>query len=171
MSAARDISAAVAAVVAAVRDACADPADQVRALLALAALPGTGPVAQRARRCAVIALARAVRAYQPGSYDEALGVLEQVTDALDREVTAAGDLRQDASFQALRRLRVAVVRDMLARGASLAPLVAVEYPEPMPALVMAQRLYGDATRADELVRRLDPVHPAFMPTRAVVLAR
>ena len=36
--------------------------------------------------------------------------------------------------------------------------------------MLAQRLYGDATRADELIRRATPWHPAFMPTTITVLA-
>ena len=170
-SAGQALAAAVKAVVDAVQATCVDPADQVRVLLAMAAVPGTGPVATRGRRAAVIALARAARAYQPASYDDALAVLQQVTDALDAEITAAGDAFEDRSFNALAALRVAVVRDMLARGASLAPLITVTYAATLPALVVAQLLYGDATRADEVTRRVDPVHPGFMPRRMTVLAR
>ncbi|MBC8726538.1 ArsA family ATPase [Paraburkholderia sp. 31.1] len=37
-------------------------------------------------------------------------------------------------------------------------------PEPMPLLVLAQRLYQDVGRYDTLVRQAAPVHPAFAPT-------
>ena len=59
----------------------------------------------------------------------------------------------------------------MSRGASLAPLVTVTLPEPAPAVVVAQRLYADATRADELVQRIAPVHPLFMPVNMLVLGR
>ncbi|MCV5934699.1 multidrug DMT transporter permease, partial [Escherichia coli] len=34
---------------------------------------------------------------------------------------------------------------------------------PQPSLALANRLYQDAARADELVQAVSPVHPAFMP--------
>ncbi|HBA7856845.1 TPA: multidrug DMT transporter permease, partial [Escherichia coli] len=34
---------------------------------------------------------------------------------------------------------------------------------PQPSLALANRLYQDASRADELVQAVSPVHPAFMP--------
>ena len=170
-SAGQTLAAAVKAVVDAVQAVCVDPRDQLRVWLVMAAVAGDGPVARRGRRAAVIALARAARAYQPSSYDDALTVLQQVTDALDAEITAAGDAFEDRSFNALQALQVAVVRDMLARGASLAPLRTVTLSGNLPALVVAHLLYGDATRADEVVRRVDPVHPGFMPRSMTVLAR
>jgi prophage DNA circulation protein len=41
----------------------------------------------------------------------------------------------------------------------------------MPALSLAQRLYQDAGRSDELVAEAVPIHPAFMPSRCRALAR
>ena len=87
----------------------------------------------------------------------------------DLVVTEAGDLGDDGPFLALQALETAVVADLIARGASLAPLVTRTFGTNLPALVVAARLYGDATRADELVDRVDPVHPLFMPTSMLVL--
>ena len=97
-------------------------------------------------------------------------LLEQVTAALDAEITAAGDAGSDTSFEALRQLRIACVADLTARGADLAPLVTRRFGASLPHLVVAATLYGDATRADELVRRADPPHPLFMPVSMQVLA-
>ena len=41
---------------------------------------------------------------------------------------------------------------------------------PMPSLALAQRLYRDPDRADDLVARAAPAHPAFMPVRFKALS-
>jgi prophage DNA circulation protein len=116
------------------------------------------------RRAAVIALAQAASGYQPTSHDDAAAVRIQVTGRLDAEIAIAGDQGQDETYNALRDLRTAVVQDLTARGTSLAALVVVSTPLSLPAPVLAQRLYRDAGRADELVAEANPIHPAFMPT-------
>lgn len=145
------------------------PGDQIRAMAYMATASGAGPFAVRARRGAVIAMARAAQLYQPSSYDDAQAVLATVAGPMEGVITEAGDLGDDQVYVAFQELRTAVVADITDRGASLAPLATVTLPEPLPALVVAQRLYGDASRAEELVARVDPIHPLFMPVQMLVL--
>jgi prophage DNA circulation protein len=63
-----------------------------------------------------------------------------------------------------------VALDLATRGAALPASVQINTPAPQPSLVLAQRLYRDPTRADQLVVFADPVHPAFMPTSFGALA-
>ena len=162
---------AIRCVVAALRAAVPDPLEQIRALLPLTAAGGSGPTAVRARRAAAIGLGRAARDLQPRSSDEALRVLALVSAALGQQILVAGDAGDDRSYLALRALRSAVVADLAARGATLAPLAPVERPRPLPSLVLAQQLYGDPGRADELVQGAGDVpHPLFMPTGFQALA-
>lgn len=163
--------AAVQSLLDTVSSAIIAPADRLRAYEMLALVPGSSSLAVLARRLAVIALCRASRNYIPSSFDDAQAVLLDVTDALDIQITAAGDADDDASYDALRALRRAVVADLTARGASLAPLVTRTFGDTLPQFVMAQLLYNDARRADEIVRRVDPVHPLFMPVTVQVLGR
>ena len=181
-----DFVTALQALAAALVDSCADPADSVRLAQELAifapaaAVPGSlvgqamgamqSAVGDACRRAAVVALARASVSYQPASYDDAVRVRQLVCDALDAEITIAGDQGEDKSYNALRALRRAVVEDFEARGANLAPIKDFSIAAPLPALVVANRLYGDAARADELVTQANPVHPLFMPTRFKALA-
>lgn len=123
------------------------------------------------RRASVIALAQATLSYQPSSHDDAATVRTQVTQLLDAEITVAGNQGQDATYNALRDLRTAVVQDLTSRGTSLAALVVVNTPLSLPAPALAQRLYKDAARADELVAEANPIHPAFMPVAFRALAR
>lgn len=174
------------AVAAASLAAATSPADQVRILVRMAsfspsastdisAIGQAQATAQTAtgalcRRVALATYAQATSAYQPASYDEALA-LRTTADALfDAEIVIAGDLIDDASGTALRQLRTAVFDNLTARGADLAPLKTVTFGETLPAFVVAQRLYQDATRAPELIGRTGVIHPAFMPLGMQVLA-
>jgi len=97
--------------------------------------------------------------------------LVDVTAAIDAAaVTAGGGL--DDLFAALRALRIAVVEDLRVRGASLAHVRTFSLPAPLPALSLAQRLYRDAARADELVGEAGDscVSPLFMPVTLQALA-
>ena len=171
----------------AVRLACAAPADALRLLTQLAKFQpspfaaGTDAeglhitalaisAAALFRRAAGISLARASADYQPTSQQDAEAVRDNVAGVLDCLEVEAGDRFEDASFAALDALRVAVVNDLTQRGASLAPVVTRNFAVNLPAAVMAWRLYSDATRADDLVTRNNPPHPAFMPTTVEALA-
>ena len=115
------------------------------------------------RRAALAAMAVAGSNYQPASSNDAAAARNQVLAVLDAEVATAGDQFEDDVFSALKALRAQVVQDLNARGAQLPTLVTVTFGIELPSLVLAQRLYRDATRADELVTRANPIHPAFMP--------
>lgn len=116
------------------------------------------------RRYAIAALARAVATYAPSSYDDAAATLRYVTGIIDAEILIAGDSGDDDSYSALRDLRQGVVTTLTSTGATLPQLQEFAFRAPMPSLVMASRLYGDASREAELVEQADPIHPAFMPT-------
>lgn len=133
---------------------------------------GTMQTAQQAlfSRTAAIALATAASNYAPFSADDASAVRAQVTGVLDDTITGAGDAGDDQSYVALIALRAAVVQNLNARGAALPAVVPIVSAGPLPALALAQRLYRDPSRADELVAEADPPHPAFMPTRFLGLA-
>ena len=187
MSGATDFAAAAQALAEALRAATTDPADGVRVLQSLATFypsdptsVSTGGAARAAmqaacgelfRRAALVSLCRAARAYQPWSADDALALRKTVCDLLDAEILIAGNEGADPTFNALRDLRAAVVRDLTQRGANLAQLEVVSSPNVVPAPVIAQRLYRDSRRADELVVQADPPHPAFMPVSFQALSK
>ncbi|WBO20984.1 DNA circularization protein [Sphingomonas abietis] len=173
------IAAAVVALVAALADACADPADTLRLLENLvdytptAAFAGSAmgeAIAGMFRRAAAAALVTAVGSYQPTSADDAAAVMQQLAQLLDDLAVDAADAGDDDSYDALRDARVAIVQDLRARGASLAQVTTFTIGQSMPALILAQRLYRDPSRADQLVTIVDPIHPLFMPTTFDALA-
>lgn len=171
---------AAQAYVAAIAASITDPADAVRLLskladFAVADYASTSHIGQARtvaqyvmatvlRRAVLAELATVASNYQPSSYDDAVTVRDAVVEQLDSEILIAGDLGDDASYTALRELRRAVIEDLNERGADLAALKTYTFNAPMPSLVLANRLYQDASRSAELVSQADPVHPAFMPT-------
>lgn len=180
MSGVTDFATAAQALAAALLAATTDPADAIRMLSTLGQFTPNEPVPASGvgaamqtmqsgcgdlfRRAAVVALCRASATYQPASLDDATAVRTQIVTLLDAEILVAGNQGEDATFNALRSLRAAVVQDLTSRGSGLAALTTVKTQAAVPATVLAQRLYRDADRAGELVSQGNPVHPAFMPT-------
>ncbi len=173
------LAAGLQAVTEAVRAACTDPGDALGLLLLLAGYNPTSragadsiglamatvqiAVAAGCRRAALTSLARAAAAYAPSSYQDAVRVRGLVCAAIDAEIMVAGNSGDYATYAALRALRAAVVLDLTTRAGSLAQVATITRPAPQPALVVAYDLYDDASRYDDLVRRVDPVSPLFLP--------
>ena len=172
--------------VATLAGACANPADALRLLgraavfqpVAIASLAPVGAAvaeidtasADLFRRTAIAAMARSAAAYQPSSYDDAAAVRTFVAGFIDAEIDVAGEAGADQSYSALRALRQAVATDLTTRGADLAPIKTFLIADSEPALVLAQRFYGDPGRADELVTHADPANPLFFPAAFKALA-
>lgn len=97
------------------------------------------------------------------SYDDAMNLLDAVSDTLDRAMLNAGDNSEDDLYEALMILRTQTISLLRARGANLAPMQQRRFSASLPALYLANRLYQDADRSDELTDEANPVHPAFMP--------
>lgn len=187
MSSSDNFAAAAQALAAALSATTTDPADAIRLLQSLGAYvaPGATPASpigismatmQAAtgdlfRRAAVVALARASASYQPASANDAAAIRATVCGALDAEITVAADQHADATYNALRTLRAAVSADLTRRGAGLPSVTAISTPAPLPALVLAQRNYGDPDRADDLVTQSNCIHPAFMPLKFSALSQ
>lgn len=113
------------------------------------------------KRAAVIEAVVASSRVEFESHDQAIKIRNALGDQLD---TLAEDAA-DPVYRTLAGLRAAMVADIGARGADLARIDHATLPQTMPALVVAHRLYGDATRADEIVTRNRGIvrHPGFVP--------
>ncbi|QIG93803.1 MULTISPECIES: hypothetical protein [Bradyrhizobium] len=78
----------------------------------------------------------------------------------DAEEIAADDMDQ-MTFQMLVALHGAVTQHLAATARPLPRVVNFRFYEPLPSLVMAYKLYADASRSDELRAENKVVHPAF----------
>jgi prophage DNA circulation protein len=177
---------AIAGLIEAARAMMTNPADQIRILLSLATFTFTDSAggagisgdaatvrdafAVTCRRCVLASLALASANYQPLSYNDAAATRDLVAAALDVEITAAGDMGDDASYSALKALRAAVIEDLTTRGAALPLVITLTLPTNLPTLVVAYRVYRDSSRSDEIAGETGVIHPAFLPTTIQVLA-
>ncbi len=167
-------------VVTALAASAASPADAIRllsSLLTFAPTPVVGAsqvalaqttmqngCADLLRRATVAQVAVSATSYQPTSANDASAMRDSITALLDSEITIAANQGEDGVYTALKTLRQSVVADLDARGSGLAAIATFSFGNTMPALTLANRLYRDATRSDELVVQANPVHPAFMQT-------
>jgi prophage DNA circulation protein len=111
------------------------------------------------RTAAVTAAAVYLSQVDFASFTEAAAARDNLLDAIDDLL----NLADDDVYQDLSDLRSAVVADFAATSADLSRIVSWTPPATLPALVIAQILYGDATRADDIVSRNKVAHPGFVP--------
>lgn len=107
---------------------------------------------------------------------DALATASQATalrDALVAQIDTELEVNDPPAevSKALTDLRVAVVRDVAARSEFLLQRSVFTPQSVLPAVVLAHRIYQDATRADELVARNDVKHPAFVPAKPLEVLR
>ncbi len=122
------------------------------------------------RRTAIIEGVRTSSQIQFASYNDALNMEQSLSTYLDTEMesTSVNSYGQpipidDDLYVALGALKVAMVRDITARGANLAPLTQVTLPITMPSLVAAFKVYGESTQELDFVARNNIRRPGFMP--------
>lgn len=176
---AQDVATSIVAMIQALADACADPADAIRLLeqVLLFAPARTEASTQiglaitgMVQRAAASSLVIAVGQYQPSSADDAAAMVQRIVGLIDTVATAAADAGDRETYTALSSALGAVVRDLRARGATLARIKTFTTPRALPALVLAQRWYADADRAPQIVTQSNAPSPLFQPTTIQALA-
>ncbi|HED1307161.1 TPA: DNA circularization protein [Kluyvera ascorbata] len=105
----------------------------------------------------------------PTSRDEAEQLAQRVSQQLDEALVVVGDRADDELYNALLSIRTAFISTIMERSSGLSDLMSVTMTQPIPALTLANRLYQDASRADELIQEALIPHPAFMPLTMKVL--
>jgi prophage DNA circulation protein len=98
------------------------------------------------------------------SYEDVVAVRTRVVALCDRLEEDA----TDAVYEALAEVRAQAIAELAVRGATLRPLRPYVTAFPRPSLTLAQRLYQDPSRAEELVARTGAVHPGFLPQTGLV---
>lgn len=108
---------------------------------------------------------RAIADTDFASYQDAVAMRDRAADLLDRLMVRSADAGDDDGAQAFADLRLAMIRDVTARGGSLARLQSLTPRHAEPALVIAYRTYGGnvEARAAEIVSRNRIAHPGFVP--------
>jgi prophage DNA circulation protein len=95
------------------------------------------------------------------SADEAAAARDTMTELGD--TVAEGDYIHRDLFVALEDVRATLSAHLTSTAQDLPALTTYTPPETMPALVIAWELYGDITRADEIIDRNSIQRPNFVP--------
>lgn len=119
---------------------------------------------------AVVGIAQLYAATDFDSAEDAESARDQLTGLVDAQAEAAAAAGDGALYESWQAIYAAVSADLTIRGKSLPDLITYKTASPLPALVLAQRLYQDAARAQELVARNAAPHPGFMPLTGEALS-
>lgn len=111
------------------------------------------------RRAGIIEAARVVPGIDFAYQQEAFDLRDELGVLLDGEMETASD----PVYRGLVGVRAALVKDVNSRAPGLAKIVSARAASTEPSLVTAYRLYGDASRADEIAARNRLRHPGFVP--------
>ncbi|MEF9677711.1 DNA circularization N-terminal domain-containing protein [Pectobacterium aroidearum] len=117
------------------------------------------------------AMVSAAVEYTPSSSDEATALQNRVCEKLDDALVNVGNRAEDDVYAQLLELRKSFIDAMRIKSGTLASVMQVTVPKTLPSLTLANRLYQDATRSDELIQETNPRHPAFMPTTFTALRK
>lgn len=139
-----------------------------------AALLGEAPeafiavaVAHAGERFCLTQIARIIADTKYTSRSDADAQLGRIEATFDPAVMDAADEHDTASYRALLTLQGAVIRDLVDRSMLLPRRINFHFDATMPTLWLAQRIYYDGARADEILKENKVVHPAF-PLRDLV---
>ena len=112
-------------------------------------------------RAATLTAARLVAETDWVSRQDAEAAGNDTLALIDAQMTTAEPI-SDAVYTALVTLRAAVSEDLRTRAVALPGMTSYTPQRTLPALVVAHRLYGDATRADEIAVRNNVPHPGAL---------
>jgi prophage DNA circulation protein len=89
-------------------------------------------------------------------------VKNMINDAFAPLEEEIADQMDAMTYRAIISLHAAITFHLYATARPLPQMLSFRFGIPMPTLMIAQRLYADAGRADELRQENKVVHPAFM---------
>ena len=112
-------------------------------------------------RGATLAAARLVAETDWVSRQDAEAAGADTLALIDHAATTSEPI-SDQVYGALVKLRAAVSEDLRTRAVALPGMTTYTPQRTLPALVVAHRLYGDATRADEIAVRNNVPHPGAL---------
>lgn len=115
-------------------------------------------------RLALITETRVISQTVFSSRTDVEALLAQLNAAFGAAEEDASENREAAVYRALVNLHAATVRDLLARSRPLPRMTTYQLARPTSSIRLAQRLYYNAARAEELWRenRKQTPHPLFM---------
>jgi prophage DNA circulation protein len=126
-------------------------------------LLGAALVRDAAIRLTLAMEGRAIAAMDFVSRQDVAQVKAAIQQPFQDAEEIAADSMDQMTFQALIGLHGAITNHLVETARPLPRMLGYHFNEPLPSLVMAYKLYGDASRADEMRDENKIVHPAFCP--------
>jgi hypothetical protein len=102
--------------------------------------------------------------------DEAQNMVLHVRDMFDAAKDLGIDEASISVYQTLNAMGGAVVNHLALAELQLPRVIEYQTQMPMPSLYLANRIYQDASRADEITEANGVIHPAFCPVNLRVLS-
>lgn len=93
------------------------------------------------------------------TYNQAITTRDLLLEQIDTLIETS----TDDEYYPLVDLQTALMKRVDDVAPGLQKIQQIQLQQPVPALVLAHTLYGDATKADELISRNSVKHPSFMP--------
>jgi DNA circularisation protein N-terminus len=128
-------------------------------------------LAEIVRMAGLVAFAKAAAARIYSDRREAIQARADAAEMFGAELESAGESGRHHAWTELAELNGRLAEYLTRRIADLAPVIGLEAASSMPSLWWANRLYGGADRAGELIARNRVVHASFMPAHFEALAR
>lgn len=97
-------------------------------------------------------------------------LIYQIQAPFDKAEEVAADTMDPMDYQGIIELRAAIVNYLVQTGRPLPSMLAYQFASALPSLVISHRLYGDASRYDEIREENKVVHPAFCPAYGQALS-
>lgn len=107
----------------------------------------------------IVEMAEISKGLEYESADEALKIRDEVSELLETEALKTTN---DETFTALMKLRAGVSRDITTRAADLSRVESENVPSMTNTLLTAYRLYGEASRDQEITDRNNLAMPGFV---------
>lgn len=120
---------------------------------------------------ALVAMSRIIADQEFRSRDQVEDWRTRLSSAFDLAEEDAANERDSASYQILLALHAAAIRDLTARARPLPRMINFNLSTRYPALWIANRLYGDGSRFDDIIAENRVVHPLFVPAEGRALSR
>lgn len=134
--------------------------------------PAAVLVQQACLRMVLVAMARCYATVPLQSRADVDAYVAEANDIFGAAEDAASGAELGADvYRALVALHAAVALDLQTRGQPLPRMVSFKFAARRPSLWIANRLYGDGGREEELRLENAPVHPLFMPASGRALAQ
>jgi prophage DNA circulation protein len=98
-------------------------------------------------------------------------LIYQIQAPFNKAEEVAADDMDAMDYEAIIQLRASIVNFLVSSARPLPSMLSYQFARPLPSLVISQRLYGDASRYDEIRAENKVIHPAFCPTTGQALSQ